>query len=375
MGTVELDLEGLLTRLHQREHHSVPFEVEPVNRQGDLAALLTRVNGAADRAYERSLQRHPSDPTTVYGVPSIAEKSIVAMIADGPMSDEEVTAWFTDFGAALDGHRVRVVPQVVVNRVPWRRFDDWALGPDRVLTAFFFFTSDHWTAANGRRFKRRDHALVELTAQDLVTLVQIPAGTPVVDRGGAEFITTPGRQAEELRAHPADFLGVGQFTLKPRRYAAFKFGLRNDAWLQSFDETSTTHGTLDRLCAGLRMLGPMTDYVFVRKDRLVTPDPRLYAGTLRREPTEAESRFSGFAAEEYIAAPSVAQVLNPRHLAKQPDLSSFTVETLSNGRILVVARDLSPWLEGENPTPKVLLAAEEAWGGLLPSASDLDACQ
>ena len=45
MGTVELDLEGLLTRLHQREHHSVPFEVEPVNRQGDLAALLTRVNG------------------------------------------------------------------------------------------------------------------------------------------------------------------------------------------------------------------------------------------------------------------------------------------------------------------------------------------
>ena len=90
------------------------------------------------------------------------------------------------------------------------------LGPDRVLTAFFFFTSDHGTAANGRRFKRRDHAVVELIAQDVVTLVQIPAGTPVVDRGDAEFITAPGRQAEELRAHPADFLGVRQFTLEPR---------------------------------------------------------------------------------------------------------------------------------------------------------------
>ena len=126
--------------------------------------------------------------------------------------------------------------------------------------------------------------------------------------------------------------------------------MRNVAWFQYFDETSTPYGTLDRLCAGLRMFGPLADYVFVRKDRLVTPDPRLYAGTLGREPTEAESRFNGFAAEEYIAAPSVAQVLNPRHLAKQPDLSSFTVETLSNGRAMVVARDLDPWLEEKSHT-------------------------
>ena len=375
MGTVEVDVDGLLARLHEREHHSVPFQVMPVGRGMDLAALLTDVRGASNRAYELSLERHPSDPTTPYGEPSIADKAIVAMIADGPMSDEEVTAWFADFAAHLDGRRVRVVAQRAVSRVPQRMFDEWALGPDRVLTAFFYFTSGHETAPNGRHVKRRDHALVEDTADKIVDLVRLPMGTPVIDRADAQFITTPGRQADELRAHPADFLGVRQFTKTPPGYAGFKFGIKNDAWLQVHDETLSARATLDRLVSGLRMLGPMVDYAFVRRDRLVIPDDTLYGGTLEREPTEAEERFDGWAAEQYAIAPSVAQVLNPRHLAKEPDLDAFTLENLAKGRVLVVARDPGPWLGGLNPEPDVLLEATQAFRRLLPSSSELDACR
>lgn len=372
---MEVDLDGLLVRLREREHHSVPFQVTPVGRGVDLAALLADVRGAANRAHELSLQRNPSDPTTPYGEPSIAERAIVAMIADGPMSDEEVSAWFTDFAAHLEGHRVRVVAQRVVSRIPHRMFDDWALCSDRVLTAFFYFTSGHVTAPNGLHFKRRDHALVEATAERIVDLVQLPMGTPVVDRGDAEFITTPGRQADELRAHAADFLGVRQFSRTPPGYAGFKFGLNNDAWLQVHDETLSARATLGRLVAGLRTLGPLLDYAYVRRDRLVVPDDRLYGGTLEREATEAEERFEGWAAEQYVVAPSVAQVLNPRHLAKEPDLDAFTVEDLANGRVLVVARDPEPWLGGLNPDPDVLLEATRAFGRLLPSSSELDACR
>jgi hypothetical protein len=375
VGTVEVDVDGLLARLHEREHHSVPFQVLPVGRGVDLAALLADVRGAANRAYELSLQRHPSDPTTPYGEPSIAEKAIVAMIADGPMSDEEVTAWFADFAAQLDGQRVRVVAQRPVSRIPQRMFDEWAMGPDRVLTAFFYFTSGHETAPNGLHFKRRDHALVEEAAERVVDLVEIPMGTPVIDRGDAEFITTPGRQADELRAHPADFLGVRQFTKTPPRYAGFMFGLNNDAWLQVHDETFSARATLDRLVSGLRSLGPLVDYAFVRRDRLVIPHGTLYGGTLEREPTEAEERFDGWAAEQYAVAPSVAQVLNPQHLAKEPDLDAFTVEDLANGRVLVVARDPDPWLDELNPKPDVLREASQAFGRLLPSSIELDACR
>lgn len=375
MGTVELDLEGLLARLHESEQNSISFEVKPVGRRGEVGALLTAVKAAAARAYELSLLRHPHDPTTPYGVPSIALTSIVATVADGPMSDDEVTTWFTDFAAALEGHRVRVVPQAVVSQIPWRRFDEWALGPDRALAAFFYFTSDHWAAPNGKRFKRRDHALVEATAEDVVDLIRVPSGTPVVDRGDAEFITLPGHQAEELRAHPADFLGVRQFTLTPRRYAAFRFGLHNDAWLQVFDEGLSQREMLDRLVQGLRVLGPRLDYAWVRMDRLVLPEPRLYGGTLDREPTEAEIRTDGFVAEQFAVAPSMAQVLNPAHLAKRPNLSAFDVEDLGNGRVLVVARDADAWLSGLNPEPDALLAATRAFGDLLPIASDIDACR
>lgn len=372
---MEVDLAGLLARLHEREYHSVPFQVRPVGRGANLDELLADARGAANRACELSLERHPSDPTTTYGEPSIAEKAIVAMIADGPMSDEEVTTWFTDFAAHLEGHRVRIVPQQVVSRIPQSMFDEWALGPDRVLTAFFYFTSGHETAPNGRRFKRRDHALVEATADKVVNLVQLPMGTPVVDRGDAEFITTPGRQADELRAHPADSLGVRQFTKAPSGYAGFKFGLYNDAWLQVHEQALSPHATLSRLVAGLRSLGRWVDYAFVRRDRLIIPQHKLFPRTLDREPTEAERRFEGWAAEQYAVAPSVAQVLNPRHLAKEPDLAAFTVENLANGRALVVARDLDPWLGGLNPEPELLLEGTRAFSRLLPSGSELDACR
>lgn len=368
-----MDLDGLLARLHEREHHSVPFQVAAVGRGEDMATLLARVRDAARRAYELSLQRHPFDPTTLYGEPSIAKRSVVAVIEDGPMSDEEVAAWFEDFAAHLEGHRVRITAQRAVSRVPQRMFDDWALGPDRVLTAFFYFTSGYVTTPNGSHFKRREHALVEETAERVVDLVQLPMGTPVVDRGTAEFITTPGRQADELRAHADDFLGVRQFTKTPPRYAGFRFGLENDAWLQVHDPELGRRATLDRLVAGLRTLGPHLDYAYVRRDRLVIPDHRLYSSKLERDPTEAEERFDGWAAEEYAVAPSVAQVLNPRHLAKGPALDAFTVENLPNGRALVVARDPEPWLRGLNPEPEVLLRATQAFGRLLPSSSELDA--
>jgi hypothetical protein len=374
MGTVDVDLEGLLARLHERDQASLPFQVTPVGRGADLVALLADVRRAANGAFELSRERHPSDPTTPYGEPSIAAKTVVAVIADGPMTDEEVTTWFTDFAVHLEGHRVRVVPQPVVSRIPQRMFDEWAVGPERVLTAFFYFTSDHVTLPNGLRLKHRDHALVEATAEQVVDLVRLPSGTPVVDRGDAEFITTPGRQADELRAHPADFLGVRQFTKAPPRYAGFKFGLHNDAWLQVHDESLSARATLDRLVAGLRTLGPWLDYAFVRRDRLVIPQHNVYGDTLHREPTDAEQRFDGWAAEQYAVAPSVAQVLNPRHLAQEPDLDAFTVEGLANGRALVVARDPDPWLSGLNPEPQLLLDATRAFGRLLPSVSELEAC-
>ncbi len=370
--TVVMDLDGLLDRLHEREHHSVPFQVEPVGRGWDMATLLAEVRDAARRAYELSLRRHPFDPTTLYGEPSIAKRSVVAMIEDGPMSDEEVAAWFADFAAHLEGHRVHITAQRAVSRIPQRMFDDWAIGPDRVLTAFFYFTSGHETAPNGRHFKRRDHALVEETAERVVDLVRLPMGTPVVNRGTATFITTPSRQVEELRAHADDFLGVRQFTTIPPSYAGFRFGLKNDAWLQVHDPELSPRATLDRLVAGLRTLGPHLDYAYVRRDRLVIPNHRV-GSTLEREATEAEERFDGWAAEEYAVAPSVAQVLNPRHLAKGPALDAFTVENLPNGRALVVARDPEPWVRGLNPEPEVLLQATQAFGRLLPSSSALDA--
>jgi hypothetical protein len=118
---------------------------------------------------------------------------------------------------------------------------------------------------------------------------------------------------------------------------------------------------------------PMGTHAYVRRDRLVVPQHTLYGGTLEREATEAEERFDGWAAEEYAVAPSVAQVLNPRHLAKEPALDAFTVEKLPNGRALVVARDPEPWLRGLNPEPDVLLDATHAFRRLLPSSSQLDA--
>jgi hypothetical protein len=372
---VEVDFLGLLARLQEREFHSVPFQVTPIGRGVNMAALLADVRDAAQQAYELSLQRHPNDPTTPYGQPSIASRAIVAMIADGPMSEEEVTAWFQDFAGHLEGHRVRVTAQSAVSRIPHRMFDDLATGTDRALTAFFYFTCGHETAPNGRHFKIRDHALVEDTAERIVDLVQLPMGTPVVDRGDAHFITAPGRQADQLRAHAADFLGVSQFTRKPPRYAAFKFGLENDAWLQVHDQELSPRDTLDRLVTGLRALGPLLDYAYVRRDRLVIPSPIVDPAALGRARTEAEERFDGWAAEQYAVAPSVAQVFNPQHLTKDPDLREFDVTELGNGRILAVARDPDPWLSELNPDPGVIRQATRAFGRLLPSMSELDACR
>lgn len=363
---VELDLDGLVESLRARDHYSLPVSVLPVKRGMDLGQLRLVVQAALNSAHRQAETRFPNDPTTTSEA-DVALKFVTFEVNDGPMTEDEVAAWLTDFAAALDGQAVRITPVKEINRIPHQVIERWSAEGPITPTGFLFFTAPTVEAPNGRHFRHLQPEVVSAVAEDLEAWLRMPGETVTVSRGLTVFICPPGEGAMQLGAVFEDLLSLRHFTLKPRRnaFAALR-EFRAQGVLQYYDETWDAAKTLGHLASGLRFLGPFLDYAYVRMDRPVLPNEQIWSGSLNREPTFSEQRFHGsHDTHQHVIAPHVMQVLNPEHLRKEPDLTGFSCESLGNGRVLAVADDLEPWLSGPNPEAGTLARAEAQFEPLL----------
>jgi hypothetical protein len=363
---VELDLDGLVESLRARDHYSLPVSVLPLKRGMDLSQLRLAVQAALNSAFRQAETRFPNDPTTTSEA-DVAIKFVTFEINDGPMTEDEVANWLTDFAAALDSQAVRITPVKEINRIPHHVIEGWSEEGPITPTAFLFFTAPTVEAPNGGHFRHLQPEVVSEVADDLEAWLRMPGETVTVSRGLTDFICPPGEGALQLRAVFQDLLTLRHFTLKPRRNAFAdlrEFGA--EGVLQYYDETWDAARTLGHLVTGLRFLGSFLDYAYVRMDRPVLPNEQIWSGNLNREPTFGEQRFHGsLYTDQYVIAPHVVQVLNPTHLRKEPDLTGFTCESLGNGRVLAVADDVEPWLNSANPPAGTLARAEAQFEPLL----------
>src|SRR5262245_35222366 len=98
--TVRVDLAGLLALAEAHGWASVPFVFVP-DEPATADEVLERVDRAAVPAAEAAEQRHPEDPMWCAWLDA-SPKGVEGELQDGPMTPEEIEAWFTDFRDALE---------------------------------------------------------------------------------------------------------------------------------------------------------------------------------------------------------------------------------------------------------------------------------
>jgi hypothetical protein len=357
-----VDIDALLSLLREREHYSVPFVVIPP-RGTSSAEISDAVSTAVAHADSVARGRTPDDPTWTTGIDPIP-RGIAAELNDGPMSEEEIRAWFRDFAGALDDFplRLSVKPLPPDRRVP--TFEDWLDIPAPV-TAFMSFSVVEGSGDRPRALGDERLREVLEVALDWTTALR---GTTAVDIGLSSVVTRPdlavAAVADQL---PLDYqqVRVQRFTKVPRRLRFVAIDLEAQGQAQLADETASAREQYEAILQLLRSLGGWTDYTAVRRAEPVVP---TYAGTrvsLAREPTEAECltgmRGVWVTLADHVVDAYAAQVLTDRHLARVHDLSLYAVEKLQNGRYLVHAHDPDPWLASLDPDPDLWTRARAAF--------------
>ena len=359
---VRVDIDALLALLRERDHYSLPFVVTPP-RGRSSADIRDAVRAAVGQADAGARDRVPDDPTWTTGVDPIP-RGIAAELNDGPMNEEEVRAWFTDFADALDAFplRLSVGPLPPDRRVP--TFEDW-LDITPPVTAFLSFTVPGRSGVGHRVLgDDRLREVLEVAVDWSTALL----GTTAVDIGLSSVVTRPDLVVAAVTDQlPLDYqqVRVQRFTKAPRRLRFVDVDLGAQGRAQLVDETTSASEQYEAILQLVRLLGRWTDYTAVRRAEPVVP---TYAGTrqfLDREPTEGEQltgmRGVGGTLVDHVVDAYVAQVLTGRHLARIDDLDLFEVDDLGNDRFLVHARDAGPWLAGLNPDPQILARARAAF--------------
>jgi hypothetical protein len=359
VGEPIIDLDRLLARLRQEDHYSLAMQIAPRGRGQDLGQLKVRVDEAIDLANESAERRHPNDPTSCTTA-DVGLKALLAEINDGTMDEGEIGAWLQDFNEALGDAPVRITAQPRAGRVPWRTLDSWNDGTRFAPTAFLFYEARVERSPGGGISRRLDSEVVQKTADALDRWGRLANGGAIVSRGVNAYVCPKGAGGSELRKVYDEQLGLRQYTLHPRRLTDVKFSFDAKGTLQYFDETMTQIEMLDRTLDGLRAVGHLLDYAYVRLDRVGYPSEQVSDWSIGRDSTESEIRFkySALWAIEHLIGTNVAQVLNPHHLSKGLDLSSFDTEALGNGRLLAVAPNPEAWLT--IPVPPAHLTEDHA---------------
>lgn len=359
------DVDELMSYLFDPEATSLPFEVLAAERDQPAAELQSAMDEAIRFADARAEARAPDDPTSSE-LTTLVDGRLVAEIGEGSLEDAEIRAWFSDVGTRLDelGVAVRIAPRIADDRVP--TIDHWMSLPP-TPTAFLHFT-DPSPGPSGRRIPLH---VIEDMAEPLVAWTRLPGGTVVVRKGLVEVAVSSARAAhvflEGMPIEPPQF-GLRRFQVHRRVQRRAQFGYEAGGDLQVLDDNPLSV-RLEAVLDGVRIVGPALDYASVRRATPVSPsdfDPPMVLG---RPLTRMEELTAGWAVGHLLAnyAPDayVAQVLTDSHLAKARDLSLFTIEPLGEGRHLVRARDVAPWLEELNPDRTMLARARAGFGDML----------
>lgn len=359
-----VDHDGLLELLHELDRYSLPFAVRP-RRGGDLRALSAAVEAAIDAANLSAVARVPDDPSWCTEC-AVSQRAVVAELAKGTMTDDEVSAWFADFVSMLGPAACRIEPHPPDKRVPG--FWDWIELPPS-LTAFLDFVP-----ADPDERLWRPAAAVRNLADQLTAWGRLPGGTAITMRGQASFVTPAAAAADELRTSwdMERQFGLWQLTRRPRRARIVQVELMAKGFLQVVDEIATAEARLPDVLSGLRILAPHLRQARVRRARTAAPDELDAPYVLGRPATDAEQWAStgdwGQLLSEFLVDAYVAQVLTTAHLEKIGSPPGFLVEELGHDRYLVVASEPGPWLSGLNPDPEVQAEARRAFSPAMLTA-------
>ena len=368
--SVEVDYAGVLAYLRGHDDGGIPLRIEPLE-DGVLAYdLRTPVEAALGVAFQRAFERSPQDQTWSHDV-SAFDTHLHTELEDGPGTEEEITAWLTDFATALQTTGTRV--WITIDQPPagLPDFDDWRFLPRQPSAFLRFVARNHLYPGAGNPVPRIPDPVIAEAMPPLAGWLHLPGGTGVVF-SGAPHVVDRRQLREALTTHlPEDqYVSAFEFTATPPRMRLLHLGNGAEVALQVLDLSRTPLENYTDLLDGLRIAGPHLIHGYARLGRPAGPHEqdlsRLDAPPRPAwERASLEGKWARTLLGDYAPDAWAAQVLTRSHLDKAHDLTHWTIEALPHQRYLVTTNDPEPWLTGHDPDPDLRSQARADFGDML----------